>query len=137
MAAGELSAYLCKQYTIPIDRYHIIGHNEVPYPNTHIDPGYYWDWAKYIGYVREYAGVSDLINPPPILGETRPYTASPSYGVSPSNTLNAIAGVPYSTPPTRIVSPAPNAKGKKPKSPGTLKAGVEKSKASVDCRLSL
>ncbi len=55
-SSAKLSAYLCQKYSIPIDRYHIIGHNEVPYPNTHTDPGYYWDWAKYIGYVREYAG---------------------------------------------------------------------------------
>ena len=55
-SSAKLSAYLAKKYGIPIDRSHIIGHVEVPYPNTHYDPGSYWDWDKYVSYVRYYAG---------------------------------------------------------------------------------
>jgi N-acetyl-anhydromuramyl-L-alanine amidase AmpD len=55
-SSAKLSAYLAKKYGIPIDRSHIIGHNEVPYPNTHTDPGNYWNWDKYMSYVRYYAG---------------------------------------------------------------------------------
>ena len=54
-SSAKLTAYLCKKYGIPIDRTHIIGHVEVPYA-THTDPGGYWDWTKYIGYVKDYAG---------------------------------------------------------------------------------
>jgi hypothetical protein len=54
-SSAKLSAYLCKKYGIPVDRAHIIGHNEVP--NTdHTDPGGYWDWTTYMSYVTSYAG---------------------------------------------------------------------------------
>jgi N-acetyl-anhydromuramyl-L-alanine amidase AmpD len=56
-SSAELSAYLCKKYRIPVDRYHIIGHYQVPYA-THTDPGYgngtHWDWPRYMYYVRYY-----------------------------------------------------------------------------------
>ena len=55
-SSARLSAYLAKKYNIPIDRDHIIGHNQVPYPNDHYDPGSGWDWDKYMSYVRYYAG---------------------------------------------------------------------------------
>lgn len=60
-SSAQLVAYLCNKYHIPIDRQHIIGHNEVPDPNHpgeyggvdhHTDPGPYWNWSKYMGYVR-------------------------------------------------------------------------------------
>ncbi len=56
-SSAKLTAYLCKKYGIPIDRGHIIGHNEVP-GATHTDPGGYWNWTKYISYVKEAAGGS-------------------------------------------------------------------------------
>jgi len=61
-SSAKLSASLAKKYGIPIDRRHIIGHVEVPYPNTHYDPGRYWDWNKYMSLVRQYAGKRQ---PPP------------------------------------------------------------------------
>ena len=54
-SSARLTAYLCKKYGIPVDRAHIIGHNEVP-GATHTDPGGYWNWTKYISYVKEAAG---------------------------------------------------------------------------------
>ncbi len=61
-SSAKLSASLAKKYGIPIDRRHIIGHVEVPYPNTHYDLGRYWDWNKYMSLVRKYAGKRQ---PPP------------------------------------------------------------------------
>lgn len=63
-ASARLCAAICKKYRIPADRSRIIGHNEVPYPNDHTDPGFYsggsyrtyWDWTKYISLVRQYVG---------------------------------------------------------------------------------
>jgi N-acetyl-anhydromuramyl-L-alanine amidase AmpD len=54
-SSARLSAYLCNKYLIPIDRDHIVGHVEVPYPNDHYDPGYNWNWYKYMDYVLYYA----------------------------------------------------------------------------------
>jgi hypothetical protein len=53
-SSARLSAYLCKRYNIPIDRQHIIGHNQVP-GATHTDPGRYWDWRKYMRLIRSYS----------------------------------------------------------------------------------
>lgn len=54
-SSARLTAHLCNKYNIPIDRQHILGHNEVP-GATHTDPGRYWDWPRYMRLVREYAG---------------------------------------------------------------------------------
>ena len=64
-SSARLSAYLARKYRIPIDRQHIIGHDEVPGcpgagggVNCHTDPGQYWNWKKYMDLVRGYAGSS-------------------------------------------------------------------------------
>jgi N-acetyl-anhydromuramyl-L-alanine amidase AmpD len=66
--SARLVAYLALKYALPIDRAHIIGHNEVPDPSNprlrggsghHTDPGPCWDWTKYMALVRAYAGRSD------------------------------------------------------------------------------
>jgi N-acetyl-anhydromuramyl-L-alanine amidase AmpD len=62
-ASAKLVAFLCEAYDIPVDRDHIIGHNEVPYPNTHTDPGPHWPWEKYMAMIRKHysgEGPSDL-----------------------------------------------------------------------------
>ncbi len=51
-SSAKVTARICKQYDIPIDREHIIGHNEVPGAD-HTDPGRYWDWRRYMRYVRQ------------------------------------------------------------------------------------
>ncbi len=53
-ASAALSRYLAAKYHIPLDRAHIIGHDDVPGPSTgfvagmHWDPGPFWDWARYM-----------------------------------------------------------------------------------------
>jgi len=55
-ASARLSAWCCKKYKIPIDRKHIIGHDEVPGCSSgsgggvdcHADPGPYWNWKEYM-----------------------------------------------------------------------------------------
>jgi hypothetical protein len=54
-SSARLTAYLSKKYGIPIDRQHIIGHNEVP-GATHTDPGPYWNWDRYMKLVKHYRG---------------------------------------------------------------------------------
>ncbi|WP_328833402.1 N-acetylmuramoyl-L-alanine amidase [Streptomyces sp. NBC_00252] len=52
-SSARLVTYLTKKYGIPLDRQHILGHDNVPGPTTstipgmHTDPGPYWDWAHY------------------------------------------------------------------------------------------
>jgi N-acetylmuramoyl-L-alanine amidase-like protein len=51
--SAKLVRYLAQKYDIPLDRAHILGHDNVPgtVPSTvagmHWDPGPYWDWAHY------------------------------------------------------------------------------------------
>ncbi|OIJ63469.1 N-acetylmuramoyl-L-alanine amidase [Streptomyces mangrovisoli] len=52
-SSARLVRYLSAKYHIPLDRQHILGHDNVPGPTTstikgmHTDPGPYWDWAHY------------------------------------------------------------------------------------------
>ncbi|QGV82956.1 N-acetylmuramoyl-L-alanine amidase [Streptomyces ficellus] len=51
--SARLVRYLAKRYDVPLDRQHILGHDNVPGPTgaavrgMHTDPGPYWDWAHY------------------------------------------------------------------------------------------
>lgn len=56
-ASAKLVRYLAQQYNIPLDRAHIIGHDEIPgtiatnQAGMHWDPGPFWDWAHYMNLV--------------------------------------------------------------------------------------
>ncbi|QNN53255.1 N-acetylmuramoyl-L-alanine amidase [Nocardioides mesophilus] len=52
-SSAKLVAYLHGQWGIPLDRDHIIGHNEVP-GSSHTDPGEWWWWSHYMELVRHY-----------------------------------------------------------------------------------
>ena len=51
--SARLIRYLCREYDIPMDRAHILGHDQVPailtpyIPGMHWDPGPFWDWEHY------------------------------------------------------------------------------------------
>ncbi|GAB2781532.1 N-acetylmuramoyl-L-alanine amidase [Streptomyces daliensis] len=52
-SSARLVRYLAAKYDIPLDRQHILGHDNVPgvtaasIPGMHTDPGPYWDWQHY------------------------------------------------------------------------------------------
>ncbi|SDH55482.1 N-acetylmuramoyl-L-alanine amidase [Nonomuraea jiangxiensis] len=52
-ASAKLVKYLADKYDIPLNRAHILGHDNVPgttpemVAGMHEDPGPYWDWAHY------------------------------------------------------------------------------------------
>jgi N-acetyl-anhydromuramyl-L-alanine amidase AmpD len=63
-ASAQLVAYLAHRWGIPLDREHVIGHNDVPNPyhrgwfggaDGHTDPGIFWNWGHYMHLVRYYA----------------------------------------------------------------------------------
>jgi N-acetyl-anhydromuramyl-L-alanine amidase AmpD len=78
-SSARLTAYLCDKYNIPIDRQHIIGHNQVP-GATHTDPGRYWDWPRYIRLVRGYA--SDSTYKQVVDNASRRFRATSDWGTS-------------------------------------------------------
>jgi len=64
VASAHLVAWLVRRYSIPVDRQHIIGHDQVPTPghpgefggaDHHTDPGPYWRWGYYMNLVRRFA----------------------------------------------------------------------------------
>ena len=56
-ASAALVRYLARKYGIPLDRAHIVGHDDIPGPlsayqaGMHWDPGPFWDWAHYMELV--------------------------------------------------------------------------------------
>ncbi len=69
--SAHLIASICSRWGVPMDRQHVIGHNEVPDPNNpgqfggaghHTDPGPYWDWNYYMSLAQNYAAA--LPSPP-------------------------------------------------------------------------
>lgn len=53
-ASAELVRYLAHRFAVPLDRQHIIGHDQVPGPTDaytaaqHWDPGPFWNWTYYM-----------------------------------------------------------------------------------------
>jgi N-acetyl-anhydromuramyl-L-alanine amidase AmpD len=53
-ASAYLVRHLAREYGIPVDREHIVGHDDVPgilpgfTAGMHWDPGPYWDWAHFM-----------------------------------------------------------------------------------------
>lgn len=99
-ASASLVASILRRYLLPIDRRHLIGHNEVPDPYRpwlrggwahHTDPGPYWDWSRYMAYVRSYA--RGEVPPPPAFDVTLP---APALGATVHGVLSTealVAGV--------------------------------------------
>jgi hypothetical protein len=56
-ASARLVRYLARKYHIPLDRAHIVGHDDVPgprgvnQPGMHWDPGPFWDWNHYMDLI--------------------------------------------------------------------------------------
>ncbi|MFC8449792.1 N-acetylmuramoyl-L-alanine amidase [Kitasatospora sp. NPDC057223] len=56
-SSATLTRYLADRFGVPLDRQHIIGHDEVPGPiqssvsGMHWDPGTFWDWNHYMDLV--------------------------------------------------------------------------------------
>ncbi|MFF6776870.1 N-acetylmuramoyl-L-alanine amidase [Streptomyces sp. NPDC012637] len=52
-SSARLVRYLAKRFDVPLDRQHVLGHDNVPgttastIKGMHTDPGPYWDWAHY------------------------------------------------------------------------------------------
>lgn len=58
-SSAKLVKYLAERFNIPIDRQHIIGHDEIPGLTParqglmHWDPGAYWDWSHFFNLLGE------------------------------------------------------------------------------------
>ncbi|MEV4441721.1 peptidoglycan recognition family protein, partial [Streptomyces sp. NPDC049577] len=97
--SARLVRYLAEKLDIPLDRQHILGHDNVPgtTPATirgmHTDPGPYWDWAHYFALMGRgfhatagpYSGMVTIRpeyedNTPEYTGCDKPGSPCPSHG---------------------------------------------------------
>lgn len=59
-SSAQLVRYVAQKYNIPIDREHIVGHDQYQaqkpeqVPGMHYDPGPYWDWDHYMQLIKGY-----------------------------------------------------------------------------------
>jgi hypothetical protein len=107
-ASARLVRYLAATYSIPLDRAHIIGHDEIPGPTPdlqagmHWDPGPFWDWAHYMQLLGAPIGIeggrpgSNIVTIDPDFAHNQPaqtycYDAEPtSCRVVPTQPLNFV-----------------------------------------------
>jgi N-acetyl-anhydromuramyl-L-alanine amidase AmpD len=85
-SSAQLVRFLAAKYHIPLDRAHIIGHDNVPglsdahVAANHWDPGPYWDWNHYMDLVQGVpAGTNARANGDLGLGASQVVTISPNF----------------------------------------------------------
>ncbi|NUW45227.1 N-acetylmuramoyl-L-alanine amidase [Nonomuraea rhodomycinica] len=103
-SSAKLVRYLALRHGVPLDRAHILGHDNVPgtLPTTvkgmHEDPGPFWDWAHYFELIgaplHQFGGPrSGSIMIKPDFATNKPYF----YGCDRKNPENACPPLPAST----------------------------------------
>jgi len=105
-ASAKLVRHLAKTYGVPLDRQHILGHDEMPgvtaarQAGMHWDPGPYWDWERYMRLLS--APLSDTEDPG---HEGQPILFVPPFAQNTQPGSYCYAGTP---PDCRDVPPAPS-----------------------------
>ncbi|MFB7669219.1 N-acetylmuramoyl-L-alanine amidase [Kitasatospora sp. NPDC056138] len=92
-SSAELVRYLAARFGVPLDRQHVIGHDDVPaptqaaIPEMHWDPGTFWDWNHYLELLG--APIGPGTDAPPRAGDT--VTIAPPFD---SGNQPPVSGVP-------------------------------------------
>ncbi len=81
-ASAALTKHLAGEYAIPLDRAHIVGHDDIPGPTAgfvagmHWDPGPFWNWARYMALlgapIRPTAAGGNVVTIAPEFAANRP-----------------------------------------------------------------
>ncbi|MFI9273241.1 N-acetylmuramoyl-L-alanine amidase [Kitasatospora sp. NPDC052896] len=109
-SSAALVRYLAGRFAIPLDRQHIIGHDDVPGPTQdavagmHWDPGTFWDWAHYLELLRAPLGAGTTAPPRP--GDT--VTIAPPFDAGNEPPVSEVASRPENFVYLRT-RPAPDA----------------------------
>ena len=101
-SSAALVRYLATEYDVPVDRAHIIGHDQVPgvdpahVKGMHWDPGPYWDWEHYMALLGaplrpDRRGASDVVTVVPGFDDNpQPVTRCTSGGACPEQGTNFV-----------------------------------------------
>ncbi|WP_235995939.1 N-acetylmuramoyl-L-alanine amidase [Nonomuraea montanisoli] len=85
-SSARLLRYLADLYELPLDRAHVLGHDNVPgttaesHPGMHEDPGPYWDWAHYLELAGSPIG-GVPVRDPALEAVSAPADGGPAYGM--------------------------------------------------------
>jgi hypothetical protein len=80
-SSAALVAYLAARFHVPLDRGHIVGHDQVPGPTPpeqaaqHWDPGPFWDWAHYMDLLHASIAPVEAVGSPIV-------TVDPSFDIN-------------------------------------------------------
>jgi len=103
-SSARLVRYLARRFDIPLDREHIIGHDEVPGPTQdqvagmHWDPGPFWDWDHYMELLGAPMGAP--------LGAREAVTSGARHLPEPGATVVISPGFAGNTPPVTSCDPS-------------------------------
>ncbi|GAB2725096.1 peptidoglycan recognition protein family protein [Kitasatospora kifunensis] len=95
-SSAELVRYLAGRFGVPLDRQHIIGHDDVPGPTQadiagmHWDPGTFWDWSHYLELLG--APIKPGTDAPPQVGDT--VTIAPAFDQTNQPPVSGVAARP-------------------------------------------
>ncbi|MFH8702823.1 N-acetylmuramoyl-L-alanine amidase [Streptomyces rubrogriseus] len=80
-ATADLVKYLAARFGVPLDRQHVIGHDNVAGPNSslvagmHWDPGYAWDWNHFMSLLgAPVSGLPEVPQPGEVVAITPSFT---------------------------------------------------------------
>ncbi len=101
-SSAALVRHLAHEYGVPIDRAHIIGHDQVPgidpahVAGMHWDPGPYWDWEHYMALLGHplrgirHGGGQVVTVRPGFEGNEQPVTGCDTDGTCPPQSTNFV-----------------------------------------------
>ncbi|MFJ2959872.1 N-acetylmuramoyl-L-alanine amidase [Streptomyces sp. NPDC087270] len=102
-SSAALVRYLANRFDVPLDRQHILGHDDVPSPQTaqltsmHWDPGPYWNWSHYLDLLGATPGGGGT---PVVGGEV---TIDPPFTSANEPTVTGCSSNPCAAQPTSFV----------------------------------
>jgi N-acetylmuramoyl-L-alanine amidase len=102
-SSASLVRYLAARFDIPLDREHILGHDDVPSPQVaqltamHWDPGPYWNWSHYMDLLGATLGGGGT---PVVGGEV---TIDPPFTSANEPTVTGCSSDPCTAQPTSFV----------------------------------
>ncbi|WP_121179461.1 N-acetylmuramoyl-L-alanine amidase [Streptomyces sp. 1114.5] len=109
-SSAALVRYLADRFGVPLDRQHVIGHDDVPGPtqdaiaDMHWDPGTFWDWAHYFDLL--HAPLDAGSDTPPRPGDT--VTIAPPFDTANEPPVSGVSARPENFVYLRT-RPAPDA----------------------------